>query len=228
MIFNKGWYVPFEDFFSHLPNDENIENFGKEARIEALKFCNQKRSMIDVGAHIGISVRHWSEEFDQIYAFEPLKEHFECLIKNTEDLQNLKTFNCAASNFEGINKGAYRSLKNSGSFQLIDENYVQPKAERKVRALVDIDVKKLDSFTFENVDLIKIDVEGWEYEVVEGAVETIKKHKPVLMIEILVDHPNKTLRSSYDFTKLNTLLKELNYKEAAHIKPDDKIFIPNE
>lgn len=228
MKFRKGWYIPFEDFFSQLPNDENIEDFGKEARLMALDFCKQKRSVIDVGAHIGISVNHWASNFNYVYAFEPLQDHYDCLLRNTSKLENLKTFCFAAGNFDGTTQGAYRSLKNSGSFQMLDENYTQPKAENKVRKLVDIYVRKLDSFTFDHVDLIKIDVEGWEYEVIEGAVETIKKHKPVLMIEVLEDHPNKTLRSSYDFSKINRILAELNYKEAAHIKPDDKIFIPNE
>jgi len=228
MIVVDKWYAPFEDFFSHLPGGERIENFGKESRLEALKFVLKKRSVIDIGAHIGISVNHWSTEFDSVYAFEPLKEHYDCLIKNTETLNNIKSYNYGLGNFEGTTKGAYRSLKNSGSFQIIDSNYVQPRNENKIRNLVDIEIKKLDSFEFENIDLIKIDVEGWEFEVIQGAIETIKKHKPVLMIEVLVDHPNKTLKTGYDSNKLNDLLKDLNYKESAHIIPDDKIFTPNE
>jgi FkbM family methyltransferase len=228
MICFNNWYVPFEDFFSNLPNNEKIENFGKEARTQALKFCSQRRSVVDIGAHIGISVRHWATEFENIYAFEPSKDHFNCLLKNTEDLKNLKSFNFALSNYNGSNKATYRSLKNSGSFQLIDANYIQPKNKKKIRKLIDVDVKKLDSFIFDSIDLIKIDVEGWEYEVIEGAVETLKKHRPVLMIETLVDHPNKTLKSDYDFNKLNNLLSILEYREVAHISPDDKVFVPNE
>lgn len=228
MIVINNWHVPFDDFFSHLPNEGRIQDFGKESRIEALKFVSKKRSVVDIGAHIGISVNHWSTEFTNVYAFEPLKEHYDCLIKNTETLNNIKYYNNGLGNFEGITQGAYRSLKNSGSFQIIDSGYIQPRNENKFRNFVDIEIKKLDSFAFENLDLIKIDVEGWEFEVVQGAIETIQKHKPVLMIEILVDNPNKTLKTGYDSNKLNDLLKDLNYKEVAHIIPDDKIFISNE
>lgn len=228
MIFNKNWYVPFDDFFSHLPNNEEIEDFGKTTRITALKYLKNKRAVVDIGAHIGISVKHWAKEFETVYAFEPLKEHFDCLFKNTEYIENIRRYNYGLSNFEGTTRGAYRSLKNSGSFQIIDSGYIQPRNENKVRNFVDIEIKKLDSFDFEKIDLIKIDVEGWEYEVVQGAIETIKKHRPVLMIEILIDHPNKTLKSGYDSNKLFNLLKDLNYSEAAHIRPDDKIFTPNE
>jgi hypothetical protein len=46
-----------------------------------------------------------------------------------------------------------------------------------------IPMKTLDSFDFPNIDLIKIDVEGFEGEILKGAMETIERHKPVLVIE---------------------------------------------
>ena len=42
MIVVDKWYAPFEDFFSHLPGGERIENIGKESRLEALKFVSKK------------------------------------------------------------------------------------------------------------------------------------------------------------------------------------------
>ena len=111
---------------------------------------------------------------------------------------------------------------------MIDEGYVQPKHKDKIRNLENINVIKLDSFNFSKVDLIKIDVEGREAEVLEGAVNTIKTHKPVLMIEVLVDNPHKTLKTNYNLEKFNDMIKHLNYREIKHIKPDDKIFISYE
>jgi hypothetical protein len=46
-----------------------------------------------------------------------------------------------------------------------------------------IPLKTLDSFGLLNVDMIKIDVEGFEGEILAGAIETIKKNKPILVIE---------------------------------------------
>jgi hypothetical protein len=46
-----------------------------------------------------------------------------------------------------------------------------------------IPLKTLDSFNYENIDMIKIDVEGFEEEILAGAMNTIKQNKPVLVIE---------------------------------------------
>lgn len=228
MIIKDGWYLPFDDFFSHLPGDINIDDFGINTRKEALTFCHERSCAIDIGSHIGISVSHWAKEFDKVYAFEPAQQHFACLIENLKKFNNVEKFNCAVGNFIGSSQGSYRTKKNSGSFQLIDNGYVQPKNKDKIRNLENVDVVKLDSFNFDQVDLIKIDVEGWEAEVLEGAVKTIKTHKPVLMIEVLVDNPHKTLKTNYSLDKFYKIIKDLNYKEIKHIKPDDKIFISNE
>src|SRR5262249_40578675 len=51
-----------------------------------------------------------------------------------------------------------------------------------------IEVKRLDDFNFLDVGAIKIDVEGHEFEVLSGSEETIKKSRPVLIVEIEERH----------------------------------------
>lgn len=51
-----------------------------------------------------------------------------------------------------------------------------------------VPVKCLDNYQFQNVSFIKIDVEGYEYEVISGARETIKTSKPILLVEIEQRH----------------------------------------
>jgi FkbM family methyltransferase len=50
-----------------------------------------------------------------------------------------------------------------------------------------VDVKRLDSLGLERVDLIKLDVEGYECDVLEGARKLLEKHRPSLFVEV---HPN--------------------------------------
>ena len=69
-----------------------------------------------------------------------------------------------------------------------------------------INTLNLDHFCYEDVDLIKIDVEGHEDFVINGALETIKRCKPFLIIEIELRHRKKHI----DY--LVKLLKNLNYK----------------
>ena len=49
---------------------------------------------------------------------------------------------------------------------------------------IDVGAHVLDSFDFENVDYLKVDVEGFELQFLKGAAETIKRTKPVINIEI--------------------------------------------
>jgi FkbM family methyltransferase len=51
-----------------------------------------------------------------------------------------------------------------------------------------IEMRKLDSYGFEEVDIIKIDVEGSELWVIEGSVETIKKQTPLVQVELRDTH----------------------------------------
>ncbi|BCK88812.1 hypothetical protein MIZ01_2618 [Sideroxyarcus emersonii] len=59
--------------------------------------------------------------------------------------------------------------------------------------MLEVPVKRLDDFMLAEVDFIKIDVEGHEYEVLEGAKETILANKPVLLIEIEQRHLNRPI-----------------------------------
>lgn len=65
--------------------------------------------------------------------------------------------------------------------QVYQVDSVEPFQENE---LFQINIRTLDSFDIKNVGLIKIDVEGMEEIVIEGALNTISKYKPVLIIEI--------------------------------------------
>jgi FkbM family methyltransferase len=77
---------------------------------------------------------------------------------------------------------------------------------------------RLDSFNLENISFIKIDVEGYEMEVIRGALETIKKNKPTMIIEIFND-PEK-------LNKINEIAA-IGY-DYQSIGGDDYLFTPKE
>jgi hypothetical protein len=90
----------------------------------------------------------------------------------------------------------------------------EPKKNKPVIA----HVKKLDTLIkVENIDFIKIDVEGAELLVLQGAEKVLIKNKPVLLVELWEDTENAL--------KVMSFLKDLNYELVArHIK-DDYVFV---
>jgi len=219
----EGLYFPFEDFFKDYAIEHSIYSFGQKSRDTALKYVKEHAHVVDIGAHVGISVHHWSNIFNKVTAFEPMIDHFSCLEKNIQHLKNVESYNIAISNTEGNLYGSYRSTKNSGSFQLLDSDYKQPN-KKSPRQLYEISVKKLDSFNFTDLNLLKIDVEGWEFEVLKGAVETIQKHKPILLVEFTGGESRKSLHR-YDVAEYQKLILELDY-EAVETIESDTIYVP--
>jgi hypothetical protein len=64
-----------------------------------------------------------------------------------------------------------------------------------------VPVVKLDDEELTNVDLIKIDVQGWEYEVLQGAVGIIKEQRPWVIFEV-----------NQDIDECCKLMEELGYE----------------
>ena len=74
-----------------------------------------------------------------------------------------------------------------------------------------VEIKTLDSFNIEKPTLIKLDVEGSELKVIQGARNTLNKFKPVLWIEIHTDATLKAEGFPYERREIENILSELNY-----------------
>ena len=147
-------------------------------------------AVIDIGAYYGDSAIWWAKEFESnVVAFEPLPEAFKELTENLT-LNHVKdkvvAYNVALGSGEKITGG-----KGKGTmFNYADKEQT-------------LETKRLDDFKFKKVDIIKIDVEGFEYEVLQGAVDTIRRFHPKLILET----HSTVLRQ-----KCDSLLKDLGYE----------------
>ena len=90
-----------------------------------------------------------------------------------------------------------------------------------------IEAIPLDNFDFPKIDLIKIDVQGWELKVLNGAKKLINKYKPVLIVEFETHQLQKINNSCND---LANLIREMGYYiyYLEYSYPSDHICIPNE
>jgi len=136
---------------------------------EFLKHCEENdiklNTVIDVGAWCGTWSLSICSLAENIEAFEPDPTHYHCLEKN-------KTANITCRNV-----ALGEAEKQVG---LSEDNFTQAKY---ITAAGNVQMQTLDSYNFTNVDLIKIDVEGYELSVLKGAERTLEQCK-YLMIEL--------------------------------------------
>ena len=159
---------------------------------------------LDIGANIGCISQALAFSGHTVIAFEPQPEIFALLDENTRGYHTpVKTYNCAVGSSAGVAtmpKVHYSSKGNFGGLGIGDKS---------IYGNIEVPVITIDSLGID-CGFMKIDVEGYEIEVLRGAMETILRCRPVLYIED--DRPNnsQTLRS---------LIKSLDYTIEEHKPP---------
>lgn len=136
-------------------------------------FVSPDKNCIDIGAHIGWYTIDMAPKAKHVYSFECSPKSFNYLCANIElnDLSYKVTkYNTALGDKECVTKYYIRDPKDGGGNGVAQFEY------DKIHTVESIDVpmRSLDSFGFTNIGFIKIDVEGFEKQVLEGAVETLK------------------------------------------------------
>ncbi len=125
------------------------------------------RTAIDVGGHVGLWSYNLAPAFVHVHAFEPVEAHRACFVRNVS-APNVTLHECALGATEGT--VAIKTAPTSSG-------------DSWVSGIGSIPMHTLDSFQLLDVDLIKIDCEGYEENVLRGAVDTIKHSRPVVMVE---------------------------------------------
>jgi FkbM family methyltransferase len=155
-----------------------------EAReVEILRsHTSESGVFIDVGANIGyftLLASRWVGSAGRVYAFEPVRQTYTLLRRNLvlNNCVNVATFQvaCAAE---------------PGELSIVTEQdsgkaYLSPDGQGQEQ----VAVTTVDCFATEQrldrLDMVKIDVEGADFEVVKGARQTIKRFRPVIWLETL-------------------------------------------
>ena len=151
-----------------------------------------KRILLDVGACTGSYALLDKVANVEIHSFEPVKKTYEVLCKNIESNgSKTKAYNIAVSNYDGV--GTLKTVPHVGAIalSLVDG---APSFTRKDTVKSKVKVIKLDTWCKENniiPNFIKIDVEGGELMVIQGAKEIIDKYKPVILCEFSQENANQ-------------------------------------
>ena len=172
---DKKIWVPDGDTWNKWSDTWELEEYN-----EVMQHIPKKSVAIDIGAHVGLWSKRLAKEFEHVHCFEPVKKHIECWRANvTKDFNNVTLYNVALSDVAGTSKMKV-PFKNSGMSSL---HYVRFIGQEAVCTEEDVETRTLDSYDFDVVDFMKIDVENHEHKVLHGARKTIDKHNPILYIE---------------------------------------------
>jgi FkbM family methyltransferase len=152
----------------------------------ALRRCPpaRRRVALDVGAHVGLWAMWLVDHFEHIHAFEPVPLFANILPRNMRGRDNYTLHRCALGN-EAMTVSVTVPMAQTGGAHVSNRKPVNVKYNPggETDTYHAIPMRKLDSFGFSQVDFVKIDVEGYEPEVLRGGERTIRRCRPVLIVE---------------------------------------------
>ena len=220
---------------SHGMFKEMIEGTYDTFFSDYLKKLNlEGKTIIDIGAHIGFDALFFAKavgENGKVYTFEPNitnKERLDLIVsRNLVLTRQVKTYPIAISNKKGIEEFIFSSVVDNGtssdsfieaSSTFWDKNIYERDIGFKRTSVETIPLNKISELGITELPaLIKIDVEGAEYLVLEGGYELIKKSQAILLIEI---------HSIFNMFKVSEGLKRLNYSmDLLKLESDGRCFI---
>ena len=137
------------------------------------QFLDKDKLFIDIGAHMGTYSIILAQNSKHVYSFECQSKTFECLQKSIS-LNSLESkitpVNCALGEHEDTL--ILTKVSKDGGGSTLDSNAAKHGPSNL--GTEEVIVKPLDSFNLTNVGFLKLDVEGWELEVLKGAEMTLQ------------------------------------------------------
>ena len=174
--------------------------FYESLLLAALKpFLSSSDLVLDVGANVGNHSVYFAGESDcSVLAFEPVAEAFTCLLANIDT--NGLEFKIHPRNFA---LGAKAGRADIGTIDPENLGATRLEPDQAEGAVVVRTVDSLPEVQSDTVRLIKIDVEGMELSVLKGALRTVERDRPILVIECQAD---------IDFDSIESFLSPMGYK----------------
>lgn len=167
------------------------------------KLQSRRGVVIQAGGNCGLYPFYLSEMFERVFTFEPDPVNFFCLSQNCKNSKIIK-YNTALGNACEFINISNEDPTNNGMVKVSDHGTA-------------VFSMTIDSLNLTSLDLIFLDVEGFEMNVFAGAEDTIKRTRPNIIFELTKDKDQ-----IFDF------FEELNYQQAAIITGNTTtyIFIP--
>jgi len=177
-------------------------------------------NVIDVGANIGFYTLNFAKKARKgcVYSFEPFPHNYKLLGKNISlnNFNNISTFPIALGEIEKKVEMNNLEDRNLGMVHIV------PHSKNELNN--SIEVNTLDYFFIEKtfkIDLIKIDIEGYEMNFIHGAINILTKDYPILFVEVIDKHLKKYNSSAYELVKK---LEDLGYNHIVNAETGQLIY----
>lgn len=172
---------------------------------------------LDIGSNMACSAVQYSQKFQTVECFEPTPLNIDLWRKTiaANSITNCNLHTVALGECEKSVKivlharnGGHNHLDNSDRPRWTGRKWDDRIPKERKRETTTVDVKVLDTYQFTDVGFMKLDVEGYEYFVLQGAQETIKNNRPTLQLEI---RANQCRRFGYWAEDMIEWIRSLDY-----------------
>lgn len=175
-----------------VPMRDGLPTYQEHKYVAALRHVRaSRRCAVDVGAHVGQWSRVMSLDFAEVIAFEPVPRYAECWRHNMAARPNAQLHEVALGAGSGSVDLVNVTPGSHGDTRVEFEG--APGAVARSRPMT-----TLDSFLLRDVDLLKVDCEGFELFVLEGARETLLRCRPCVIVEQKPGHAQRFNRGEQD------------------------------
>lgn len=176
----------------------------------ARRFISPGAVIVDAGANIGNHTLFFGKVCgaSEVHAFEPLRTIFAILERNValNGLDNVRCHNTALGAVAGRGSLTHFPTQNIGASQF------------ELAGGTDYPVMPLDALPLNRLDLLKIDVESTQVTMLEGARETVRRHRPLIWIELRANHG--------EFEPGDAMLRSLGYRQVQALSTVDFLYAP--
>jgi len=176
-------------------------------------------TVIHAGAFSGDLLPQLSRASDHVYAWEPVSYNHSAAIRTLKlnRIRNCTLRNAALSNTSGELDivvqfdGGYLL---GGLCSVITDRVASPLLQQAQQPLTErVAAELIDSYTYEDLRIIHLDLEGWELAALKGAANTVAQHSPVIILED-TEHSCDTLLAQWDYVYSLTV-------------SGDRVYMPN-
>jgi FkbM family methyltransferase len=141
-----------------------------------LKFCKKFDVVVQAGGNCGLYPMLFSQYFTRVYTFEPDPLNFHCLVNNCQ-MPNIFKFNAALGETNKLLHIYNGNEGNVGCHTVGDDPTKYTTMQSFIPTLT------IDQLALDHCDLIQLDCEGYEPNIIMGAMDTIERFKPVISLE---------------------------------------------